>query len=59
MRQQNKISINQQLQFAENYLLDRRSYSEDQNAEIKRTFSKFKHEIKRRWIEAGYREELF
>lgn len=59
MRQQNDLNINNKLEFAENFLLTSETYSEEEKKQIKHKFSHLKSEIKRRWVAAHKKEEIF
>ena len=57
MQQQNLPNMSEKLEFVENYLLAHDDYSEEQRKEIKHNFSRFKSELKRRWITAHMKED--
>jgi hypothetical protein len=59
MQQQNLPNMSEKLEFLENYLLTHDEYLEEQRKEIKRNFSRFKSELKRRWITAHKKEDSF
>lgn len=59
MQQQNCPTINEKLHFLENYLLGYEDYNEQERTEIKHNFSRFKSELKSRWIAAYKKKETF
>jgi len=59
MQQQNLPNMSEKLEFVENYLLTQDDYFEEQRKEIKHNFSRFKSELKRRWITAHKKEDSF
>jgi hypothetical protein len=59
MQQQNLPNMTKKLEFVENYLITHDDYLEEQRKEIKRKFSRFKFELKRRWIKAHKKEDSF
>jgi len=59
MQQQNLPNMSETLEFVENYLLTHDDYLEEQRKEIKHNFSRFKSELKGRWIKAHKIEDSF
>lgn len=59
MSAQNRLDINEKLEFVENHLATLEPYSDEQIKEIKHKFSYVKSEIKRHWIAAKQRPDLF
>jgi hypothetical protein len=59
MQQQNLPNMSEKLEFVENYLLTHDDYLQEERKEIKHNFSRFKSELKRRWITAHKKEDSF
>jgi len=59
MQQQNLPNMKEKLEFVENYLLTHDDYLGEQRKEIRHNFSRFKSELKRRWITAHKKEDSF
>lgn len=58
MSAQNRLDINEKLEFVENHFATLEPYSDEQIKEIKHKFSYVKCEIKRHWIAAKQRPDL-
>ncbi|XP_030746819.1 uncharacterized protein LOC115875492 [Sitophilus oryzae] len=58
MSAQNRLDINEKLEFVENHFATLEPYSDEQIKEIKHKFSYVKSEIKRHWIAAKQRPDL-
>lgn len=59
MNQCKAKNINKKLEYFENVLLSRGNYSEEQKHKIKHKISYIKSEIKRRWIAAHSKADIF
>lgn len=59
MQEQKECDINEKLEYLEKYLLMQENYSEEQIKAFKHTFSYTKAELKRRWLSANRKDNLF
>lgn len=59
MMTENLNNINEKLQFLERYVLKFGPFSDEDMKKIKQDLSRFKSEIKRRWTDSHYKEDLF
>jgi hypothetical protein len=59
MQQQNLPNISEKLEFVEKYLLTHDDCLEEERKEIKHNFSRFKSELKLRWITEHKKEDSF
>jgi hypothetical protein len=59
MQQQNLQNRSEKLKFVANYLLTHDDYLQEQRKETTHNFSRFKSELKLRWITAHKKEDSF
>ena len=59
MQKHKMHNINEKFSFLENYLLQIDDFDNDETKKIKKSFSRFKCEFKRRWTASHYKTDLF
>ena len=59
MKEKKDLDINGKLDYFENFLLTQENYSVEERKDVKKQLSRFKADVKTKWLSANRNQELF